>query len=174
MEIGYMGAGSGIQGMDAFGTMQTAKKSEEQKLASGDSVSISEEAHNLYAEMSANGAEAEENAALDTQAGLDENAQYVAEQGQNVGEGQGAKSQGDAASQGKGGGGGGGGGGGSSSDSSDSTDTLTSIQAEMDAIEMQIAAAEAEAGEGKSNAKIEALEAQLAELQTEYDELADA
>ncbi len=170
MQIGNMGVGSGVQGTDLFGTMQTTKKDEEQKLASGDSVSISDEAKYLYAEMQQNGAEIEEGVAKETESGLQDDALATTKQSETVGGSQEGSASGDADAQGKGGGGGGGG---SSTASTDSTETLTSIQAEMDAIEMQIAAAEAEAGEGKSNAKIQALEAELAQLQTEYDELAE-
>ncbi len=187
MSVGSIGAGGMLQNVELFGNMQTTKNTEEQQFSSGDSVSISDEAKYLYAEMLQNNAKTEENTAQNIEADLQENSDAMLANSETVGSGQDSAANGDAGAQQGGGGPKGsrppkGGGSAESEDDDDdddsvlsttsSTDTLTSLQSEIDAIEMQIALARQNVAEGESNAQIEALEAELAELEASYDEMA--
>ncbi len=184
MDIQDYAYGMGIQGVGMVSPTTSGSVLPQESSATGDTVSISEEARQLYLEM------LEQEKVLQALHSQEFGAVMQEEQGDNVssdsgdtsahgGDDKGASSQGHSNASdgqdtsGQGGQGGGGGSGGAAS-SSDTSTTEASLEAEITALEMQIAQAEKVAQTTGDTSQVTALKGALASLESELAQLSEA
>ncbi len=156
-----------VYGMNAVDNVQTEKAATEQKnTTSGDTVSISAEARNFFAQMQSASANTSTETVLENSNGeamAIEGAESQTLESNSVVASQGTEEQG-----GNGGGSGGGGGGGSSDEESTSEESL---QSEIASVTARLSQARASAEESGDSSQVSALMAELATLEAELSAL---
>ncbi len=167
-DYSYMASIQGINAVTPF--TQTTPKVE--STASGDTVSISEEAMELFGKMQQEMQGAGAVASESTESGAGNTP--TASEGQEASTDDNAHSQGneDGGNASGGGAGGGGGGGGASSDSSSDESDTDALEAQISSLQMQIAAAQMAAESSGDTSQVSALKGQLASLEAELSALA--